>query len=94
MYVVRPRSGAQRDMAILSDALKANNTYLTSLNLQGNQLKATEATELFQALALNTTLTELSLFDNNISDAGARAVQGACGQQCAGEARPCPKSDR
>jgi Ran GTPase-activating protein (RanGAP) involved in mRNA processing and transport len=77
MYVVRPRSGAQRDMAILSDALKANNTYLTSLNLQGNRLKATEATELFQALALNTTLTELSLFDNNISDAGATELSKA-----------------
>ena len=82
-------------MAILSDALKANNTYLTSLNLQGNRLKATEATELFQALALNTTLTELSLFDNNISDAGATELsKAACGQQCAGKARPCPESDR
>ena len=64
-------------MTILSDALKANNTYLTSLNLQGNRLKATEATELFQALALNTTLTELSLFDNNISDTGATELSKA-----------------
>ena len=77
MYVVRPRSGAQRDMAILSDALKANNTYLTSLNLQGNRLTATGATELFQAMALNTTLTELSLFDNNISDTGATELSKA-----------------
>ena len=79
MYVVRPWSGAQRDMAILSDALKANNTYLTSLNLQGtrNRLTATKATELFQALALNTTLTELSLFDNNISDTGATELSKA-----------------
>ena len=39
--------------------------------------KATKATELFQALALNTTLTELSLFDNNISDAGATELSKA-----------------
>ena len=66
-------------MTILSDSLKANNTYLTSLNLQGtrNRLTATKATELFQALALNTTLTELSLFDNNISDAGATELSKA-----------------
>ena len=64
-------------MTILSDSLKANNTYLTSLNLQGNRLKATEATELFQALALNTTLTELSLFDNNISDTGTTELSKA-----------------
>ena len=66
-------------MTILSDALKANNAYLTSLNLQGtgNRLTATKATELFQALALNTTLTELSLFDNNISDTGATELSKA-----------------
>ena len=66
-------------MPILSGALKANNAYLTSLNLQGtrNRLTATKATELFQALALNTTLTELSLFDNNISDTGATELSKA-----------------
>ena len=75
--MVRLWFGAQEDMPILSDALKANNAYLTSLNLQGNRLTATEATELFQALALNTTLTELSLFDNNISDTGATELSKA-----------------
>lgn len=77
--MVRLRFGAQEDMPFLLDALKANNAYLTSLNLQGtrNRLTATKATELFQALALNTTLTELSLFDNNISDTGATELSKA-----------------
>ena len=67
----------RQHISLLSDALQANDPLLTSLNLQGNRLTATDARELFQALPLSSTLTELKLYDNELSDAGATELAKA-----------------
>ena len=59
-------------MAELADGLK-NNSGLTALNLNDNEIGADGATVLAEALKINGALTKLNLNNNKIGDSFAKA---------------------
>ncbi len=61
------------DIEKLCKAL-ANNTYIKTLNLEDNQIKAQIGDAGAQFLGANKTLTTLGLWGNQIGDAGAQAL--------------------
>src|SRR5437764_1220731 len=54
--------------------LKTNDNTLRELGLSGRNLTAIDMQELAKALAQNTNLTTLNVYDNQIGDEGAQAL--------------------